>query len=153
MRSDPTKQAVPALRMTRQRRAILQALRQGRAHPAADQVYQVVRRRLPRISLGTVYRNLELLAKRGLIRELRAGGEARRFDGMTEPHYHARCLRCGRVDDVAMKPVAAIEKAARRLSGYAVTGHQVEFVGLCPTCQAQQSTARRQARRKHRKEH
>ena len=62
------------LRMTQQRQVILEELRLCRSHPTADELYSRVRRRLPRISLGTVYRNLETLAERGLIRKMEVGG-------------------------------------------------------------------------------
>lgn len=120
--------------MTRQRKVILEALQGLRSHPTADQVYQIVRRRLPRISLGTVYRNLDTLASVGLIRDIRLGGSPRRFDGMIDPHYHVRCLRCGRVDDAPVKPIRSIERAARRASDYEMVGHRLEFIGLCPRC-------------------
>jgi len=79
------------LRITRQRRVILEELQRTKSHPTADELYRKVRRRLPRISLGTVYRNLELLSRSGLIRKLEIGGGKMRFDGIVEPHYHIHC--------------------------------------------------------------
>jgi len=151
MHPNSTNRAVPALRMSRQRRAILDALRGARSHPTADEVYALVRRRLPRLSLGTVYRNLEILAQRGLIRDLKLGGAPRRFDGITEPHYHLRCLRCGRLEDAPLRPIAAIEQAARRLRTYAILGHELEFVGLCPQCKTERPPALKNARHRARK--
>ena len=84
--------------MTRQRRVILQELQKVTTHPTADQVYDMVRKKLPRISLATVYRNLDLLAQDGLISKL-DGGAQLRFDGNPADHYHIRCTRCQRVDD------------------------------------------------------
>ena len=69
-------------------------------HPTADEVYQVVRKRLPRISLGTVYRNLDVLSESGEISRLDRCGAQYRFDGDLEQHYHIRCSSCGRVDDI-----------------------------------------------------
>ena len=122
------------LRMTRQRRAILEALARVRTHPTAEEVYRMVRRRLPRISLGTVYRNLELLSERRLIGKLDAGGSRRRFDAEVREHYHVRCLGCGRVEDVSARPVISSAKAVRGESGYEIVGHRLEWVGLCPKC-------------------
>ena len=122
------------LRMTRQRRAILEALAKVRTHPTADEVCRMVRRRLPRISLGTVYRNLELLSERGLIGKLEAGGSRRRFDAEVREHYHVRCLRCGRVADVSARPAIPSARAIRGESGYEIVGHRLEWVGLCPKC-------------------
>jgi len=134
MKKNSTSTPPHGLRMTRQRRAILEALAGTDAHPTADQVYAMVRRRLPRISLGTVYRNLDLLSQAGLVRDLRLGGGPRRFDGITDPHYHVRCVRCGQVADVPVKTAPALERAAARSSGFAILGHRLEFTGICPRC-------------------
>ena len=120
--------------MTRQRRVILEALRKVRSHPTADELYEMVRRRLPRISLGTVYRNLEILSERGIIQKLALGGTQKRFDGDPTAHCHVRCVRCGRVEDVPMEPMSGLEEAARGASDYEIMGHWVGFVGLCPEC-------------------
>ena len=71
----------PKSRMTHQRRIILEELRNTRSHPTADEVYEIVRKRIPKISLGTVYRNLELLSESGVIQKLEIGGTQKRFDG------------------------------------------------------------------------
>ena len=84
------------LRMTPQRRVILELLTAQRWHPTADELFHAVRRRLPRISLATVYRNLDLLAQTGHVLRLDPPEGPRRFDGFTEGHTHARCSRCGR---------------------------------------------------------
>ena len=75
----------PNLRMTRQRRVILEELRKVKTHPSADEIYEIVRKRLPRISLGTVYRNLEILSESGDIQKLEPGCSLKRFDGMRSP--------------------------------------------------------------------
>jgi Fur family ferric uptake transcriptional regulator len=85
--------------MTRQRQIILEELRKADTHPSADEVYETVRKRLPRISLGTVYRNLEILSELGEIQKLELGGDLKRFDRKPNKHYHIRCMNCGRVDD------------------------------------------------------
>jgi Fur family ferric uptake transcriptional regulator len=120
--------------MTRQRRVLLDALRQAEGHPTADEVYRTVRRRLPRISLGTVYRNLEVLSQHGLVRKIELGTAPRRFDAEATSHYHIRCLSCGRVDDVDMRPQVTLERAARSATDYEVTGHRLDFLGLCRHC-------------------
>jgi len=122
------------LRMTRQRRVLLEVLAKAGTHPTADEIYRMVRRRLPHISLGTVYRNLELLSEKGIIGKLDLGGTQRRFDQERGLHYHVRCVRCGRVDDVPIKPAAGLERAARKATDYRITGHRLEFVGLCARC-------------------
>ena len=133
-------------RMSRQRRVILEELQAARTHPTADEVYELVRRRLPHISLGTVYRNLEALAASGQIQKLRLGCAQSRFDGDASRHYHVRCTGCGRVDDVAMKPLRAIENAFGKVAGYRALGYRLEFMGLCERCD--ESAARCPERRR-----
>ena len=122
------------MRMTRQRRVILEELRAAAEHPSADELYQRVRRRLPRVSLATVYRNLELLCERGSARRLDWSGGQMRFDGKTHPHYHIRCVRCGRVEDAAVQPMDDLEARLAGKTDYRVLGHRLEFVGLCGAC-------------------
>jgi Fe2+ or Zn2+ uptake regulation protein len=120
--------------MTRQRRVILEELRMLNSHPTADEVYEVARRRLPRISLGTVYRNLEILSECSMIQKLEWGGTPKRFDGNVGNHYHVRCMGCGSIEDVPLEPLAALENAVRGMSDYEITGSCLEFIGICPQC-------------------
>jgi Fur family transcriptional regulator, ferric uptake regulator len=128
-----------ASRSTKQRQLILEELRKVFTHPTADEVYEMVRCRLPRISLGTIYRNLEKLADHGLIQKLDTGGTQRRFDGNPDPHYHIRCMSCGRLDDIPGKATQSLEHLVETLSDYEIWGHRLEFRGLCPQCRAQAS--------------
>ncbi len=125
------------MRITNQRQVILEELRKVTSHPTANEVYDMVRKRLPRIGLGTVYRNLELLADCEIIKKLKVGGEQKRFDGNPAPHYHIRCSQCGRVDDVDVEPNQDLEQKAALSSGYEILGHHVEFTGRCTACQEQ----------------
>jgi len=120
--------------MTRQRRVILEELRKLESHPTADELYEMARRRLPRISLGTVYRNLEILSECGMIQKLELGGTQKRFDGNVGNHYHIRCIQCGCIEDVSMQPFTAIENAIRGVSDYEIIGTRLEFIGVCPQC-------------------
>jgi Fur family ferric uptake transcriptional regulator len=123
-------------RNTRQRRVVLEELRKVRSHPTAAELYEIVRHRLPRISLATVYRNLELLADEGLIRKLDVAGGPSRFDGDNVPHWHVRCVRCGRVDDVSGVPADFAIPRLENAGGYEILGHRLEFEGICPACAA-----------------
>jgi len=123
------------LRMTPQRQIILDELRKMKTHPSADEVYGRVRIRQPRISLGTVYRNLETMSECGIIKKLDVAGSQRRFDSDTDNHYHVRCVECGRVDDVEINQIDGLKEALHGASGYEITGHRLEFVGRCPKCQ------------------
>ena len=121
-------------RMTKQRRTILEELRKVTSHPTADELHQMVRTRLPRINIATVYRNLEILASEGEVMKLDVSGTQRRFDGTPQNHYHIRCNRCGKVDDVHMGVMDSLEQSAADCSGYWVESHSVEFTGICPDC-------------------
>jgi len=120
--------------MTAQRQVILEEVRKTKIHPTADEVYQLVRERLPRISLGTVYRNLETLSESGLIRKLDWAGTQKRYDGDLEKHYHVRCLNCGRIEDMYIEPLTAIEETFRQSSDYEIIGYRLEIIGLCTGC-------------------
>jgi Fur family ferric uptake transcriptional regulator len=121
-------------RMTSQRRAILEVLKGVDTHPSAPEIYLMVRRKLPRISLGTVYRNLEVMAGENMILKLDHAGSECRYDGNTADHSHVRCVRCGRIADAVVALPEEIKKAAAEATGYEVTGKRVEFIGLCPRC-------------------
>jgi Fur family ferric uptake transcriptional regulator len=127
-------------RITPQRKVILEVLGTADCHLTADEVYKIVRVRLPRISLGTVYRNLEILSQLGMIQKLELGGIQKRFDGKTQDHYHLRCLTCGRIEDVLMEPQTVLEELVEELTDYKVLGHRLEFVGLCLSCREQSET-------------
>jgi Fur family ferric uptake transcriptional regulator len=136
----------PVPRMTRQRQVILEELRKVKSHPTADEIYRKVRRRLPRISLGTVYRNLEVLSDSGSVSKLDLARRQRRFDGDVTPHYHVRCVQCQRVEDVMAEPQTKLEESLAEGTGYRIIGHRLEFIGICPRCQKRsQKTGRRAA--------
>jgi Fur family transcriptional regulator, peroxide stress response regulator len=125
------------LRLTGPRRVVLDVVRSTESHPTAEWVHRMVRRRLSRVSLGTVYRNLRLLVAEGLVKEL-AGPHAR-FDGNVSDHHHFTCLGCGRITDV---DGPTTEPQSRALcgrvaaeGGFSVTHHRIEFYGRCPACQ------------------
>jgi Fur family transcriptional regulator, ferric uptake regulator len=122
------------MRLTTQRQIILEELGKVTSHPTANEVYDMVRRRLPRIGLGTVYRNLELMADIGIILKLEVGGTQKRFDATVEPHYHIRCSACGKVNDVHMAIQEQINQLAEEASNYKILGHHIEFSGICKDC-------------------
>lgn len=123
-------------RQTRQRQLILETLRGLQTHPTADEIYQLVRRQMPNVSLGTVYRNLERLSADGLVRKIHGEGGSRRFDGDLSPHHHARCRKCGLLADLpAQLPLSELG-ALPGLAGFQVQGYRLELVGLCPRCQS-----------------
>jgi len=126
------------MRMTRQRAVILEELRNSEAHPSADQLYQMVRKKLPRISLGTVYRNLEILSELGKIQKLELSGALKRYDGDPRRHYHIRCVQCNSVVNAPLAPLNQLEDELYKTTVFEIIGHNLEFTGLCPSCSLKQ---------------
>jgi Fur family ferric uptake transcriptional regulator len=123
------------MRSSRQRELVLETVRSTFEHPTAEWIYKTVRKRLPRVGLGTIYRNLKALVEEGLIREVRRADEAVRYDGNTGEHYHISCISCGRVSDLPVSVDRAIERRAHEATNYAIVGHAIEVQGVCPGCQ------------------
>ncbi|PJA29642.1 MAG: transcriptional repressor [candidate division Zixibacteria bacterium CG_4_9_14_3_um_filter_46_8] len=118
-------------RMTRQRAVVLEELAKCYDHPRADEIYQIVRRRLPKISFGTVYRNLKTLKELGLIKELNYGKKFSRFEANIEGHHHFVCLLCGRVYDISIEPAENMCKRIAEDIGFVVEDYRLEFYGFC----------------------
>ena len=130
---------VRGFRLTVPRRTVLDVVRGIKTHPTAEEVHRLVVRRAPRVSLGTVYRNLRLLVDAGLLGEL--PGPRARFDANTRAHHHFTCLRCGSIADVEA-PVAephsrALSKRVEARTGLTITHQRIAFFGRCRKCQAQ----------------
>ena len=123
------------VRLTTQRQILLEELSKVNSHPTACELYEMIRKRLPRIGLGTVYRNLELMADSGMILKLELGGAQKRFDATTDPHYHIRCSACGKLEDITVDVQKKIMEDAAEKTSYTILGHNVEFTGECPVCQ------------------
>jgi Fe2+ or Zn2+ uptake regulation protein len=126
------------LRLTAPRRLILDVVRASDLHPSAATVYRQVRRRLPGVSLATVYRNLRMLAAHGLLAE-RSEIAGMRFDGNTERHDHFTCVTCGRIYDVPPLAAAGVRRALGASTGFEVLEHRIEFSGRCVRCRGRTS--------------
>ncbi|MGX9365744.1 Fur family transcriptional regulator [Desulfoplanes sp. PS50] len=125
--------STPARRLTKQRKIILEKLCAVTSHPTADEIYDMVRKELPKISLGTVYRNLEVLNADGHIQIIRAPGGQKRFDGNTTPHHHVVCIHCGAVGDVFNTPDCLVDQT-NLVSTFTILGQTTTFYGICPEC-------------------
>ncbi len=123
-------------RITTQREVILEELRCVKTHPTADELFALVRRRLPRVSLATIYRNLEWLVGQELVQKIEVGGRQMRFDGNPQDHYHIRCRYCGKVDDLNVDPLPNLDNHIDSECNYVLLGHRLEFIGICPECNA-----------------
>jgi Fe2+ or Zn2+ uptake regulation protein len=123
-------------RLTPQRRAVLEVLRESPDHPTAIEVYERVRARASGIGAATVYRTLGLLVATGQAHELNFDSGAARYDANTDRHDHLICLGCGSATDIQSPiPETAVAEIASD-SGYAVSGYDLRFRGFCPDCQA-----------------
>lgn len=122
------------LRNSRQRRILLEELQKLKTHPTADIIYRIVRRKLPKISFGTVYRNLNLLRDQNKVLELTNGRYSCRYDGNINNHYHFLCKNCGNVLDIDFPLIKDIEKEVSRKTGFTIETHRLEFCGICKEC-------------------
>ena len=122
-------------RFSHQREEIYRAVCASQGHPTAEMIYQQLKPDLPKLSLGTVYRNLHQLAQDGRLVEL--PGPISRFDGDTAPHTHFQCSCCGAVEDLMDLPYDSELDRQASDRGYQITGHTLFFTGLCPNCAQQ----------------
>ena len=122
------------MKYSRQRELICQTVLQNPCHPTADAVYAMVREQEPSISLGTVYRNLNLLAEQGALKKISLPNAPDRFDGRTDPHQHLLCQRCGGLYDIDIGPLEQLERQIESVQDFTVTGYQVYLTGFCRDC-------------------
>lgn len=127
------------LRMTNQREIILRELQKSKQHLTADELYEIVKQIMPRISLATVYRNLEILSEAGIIGKLEVSGRQKRFDYEAEEHDHIYCVVCHRVDNLEIDRESVREVGWNSDMGYAIQGYRLEVAGICPECQCKRS--------------
>ncbi len=119
---------------SRQREKILSILRSTDTHPTAGWIYDQLKNDFPNLSMGTVYRNINILLDQKLIQKIEAGSRFDRYDANTDTHYHFFCQECGCVDDLPLDVSAELESKAQSLVGYKVDKHRLDFYGSCPGC-------------------
>lgn len=124
------------LKYSRQREAIRSYLSQTNSHPTAEVIYSAIREIYPNISLGTVYRNLNLLVETGEIAKLSCGDGSDHFDYNTQNHYHFICTECGQVLDLEIPPLDTITAAAGSHFDGIIEGHCTYFYGKCSQCKS-----------------
>lgn len=124
------------LKYSRQRESIKKFLMTRTDHPTAETIYENLRMEYPKISLGTVYRNLSLLTTIGEIQTISTGVGPDRFDGNIKPHYHFICKRCGRVIDLKVQGLEHINLLAQHEFSGSIEEHTVFFYGCCEECMA-----------------
>lgn len=119
---------------SKQRERIFQALKKTRAHPTAEWLFERVRLNMPHISLGTVYRNLNVLKQQGKIRELDFGEGLKRYDAFTDPHYHFICDECGVVKDLEIPAQTDLNDRVKSMIPGTVRSHRLDYFGVCSDC-------------------
>lgn len=124
------------LKYSRQRASIKEYLMNTHGHPTADTVYLHVKEEFPHISLGTVYRNLNLLADMGEVTKIPTPAGGDRFDGDTHPHYHVVCTSCGKVIDLMMgeEYIDSVNQEAEKYFDGKINSHKMLFYGTCEEC-------------------
>ena len=125
---------MPTLNKSKSRDAIVRFLMTRKDHPTAEVIYNNVREECPKISLGTVYRNLTLLSNMGEIQKISCGDASEHFDGNAKPHPHFVCKECHRVDDLEMDDLSFLNTLANQNFCGMIEKHQLIFYGKCPVC-------------------
>ncbi len=128
------------IKYSRQREAILENLKGRYDHPTAEQLYIDLKRTYPKISLGTVYRNLALLESMGDVVKISTNGESDHYDGKSNNHYHFSCINCGSVRDVDILVNDALESKVEDLIKADVKTHSLIFYGTCEKCKKKSLT-------------
>ena len=126
------------MRYSHQRERIYRAVMESHVHPTANMVYDALKVEMPKLSLGTVYRNLNQLADAGRLRKIPLPDGNCRFDGTTGPHSHIVCGSCGRVADVMLPALTQLQQAIEQETNYTLSSYDVVMHGVCGKCRSKQ---------------
>jgi Fur family transcriptional regulator, peroxide stress response regulator len=119
---------------SRQRERILSILQNTDTHPTASWVYDELKKEFNNLSMGTVYRNINILVDQNLVQKIEAGSSFDRFDANTDVHYHFICRECGCIDDLPLTKMNDLNEMVSRETGYQAESHRLDFYGICPAC-------------------
>lgn len=122
-------------RITPQRIAIVEYIMNTEEHPSAEQIYQIIKKDYPTVSLSTVYKTLDLLRKKRLVNEIEVNGESR-FDANVDEHLNLVCIRCGKIEDVDDKSIKEIQLKASKKSRYLIVRSSFDLYGYCGDCKS-----------------
>ena len=122
------------IKVTPQRLAVYEILKETRSHPSAEQIYKQLVAHNPAISLSTVYKTLDTLHNAGLILLLNVGEDSHRYDGNPNAHGHLVCTSCHRVDDLEESLLGDVNSLLKRKSHYQLTALNLYLYGICPEC-------------------
>jgi Fe2+ or Zn2+ uptake regulation protein len=121
-------------RKSKQRERIYELIKSSMTHPTAQWVYENLKKEIPSLSLGNVYRNIKILSEQGRIIYREFGNGIEHFDATTEMHYHFICEECKIISDFSMPTQEIITKKARKMSKHLINGHTIQFFGICDEC-------------------
>ncbi|HQO40255.1 MAG TPA: transcriptional repressor [Spirochaetota bacterium] len=123
-------------RKSRQRERIYELIKSSTDHPTAQIIYDTLKLEISALSMGNVYRNIRILIEQGLVVSRDFGDGVEHFDAMTHMHYHFVCEKCRRAIDFTMPVQESITRDAQKLSKHTITGHTIQFFGICDKCRA-----------------
>lgn len=122
------------MKYSKQREMIYENVMNSCNHPTAEMVYSKIKEKMPKISLGTVYRNLNILASEGLIKKIIIPDNSDRFDKTLDDHYHMYCQNCYNVVDISLDELNNINNIVSKKTGYKILSNNIIFYGLCHNC-------------------
>ena len=122
------------MKYSRQRNLVLNTVLWSNEHPTAEVIYEVCRKEIPNISLGTVYRNLNQLVEFGMIKKINMPDESDRFDKTLEKHNHMYCEKCKQLFDIPLANLEKINQVIEKEMGFQILSHDVVFKGICKNC-------------------
>ncbi|MBI2910428.1 MAG: transcriptional repressor [Chloroflexi bacterium] len=132
---------VPGVRVTTQRRLLLDLIRQAGGHLDADELYRRARGREPRLSLSTVYRSLRLFKELGLVEEVHYSREHLHFEAKSpKDHYHIICLSCGQVEEFESRLAQEMKSEVGEKLDFQITGADLQLSGYCSRCRLERSS-------------
>lgn len=122
------------LAVTHQREVIFLAVMSSKGHPSPESLYDEVKRRIPSISLATVYKNIRTFLEAGLMREVSPHHGSLRLEANLADHHHLVCTRCKAIVDLEETDIDPVQLRRELPAGFRVMRYSVEFQGLCPDC-------------------
>lgn len=121
--------------VTHQRQVLYEVMQEMEGHPSPEEIYEQVRKKIPAISLATVYKNIHVFVQSGVFREMSLHHGSVRLEMNREEHHHAVCSKCKSVCDIDEKTLGLLTKRKRLPGGFLVERYSVDVIGLCPNCQ------------------
>ncbi len=122
-------------RYSKQRETVMKVLDKINYHPTVDELYDIVKKKYPKVSLATIYRNVEQLTEMGKIWKIELPNDPARYDGNMEIHHHIKCTKCSSVNDVWMKnKLDDLIDLKEIENNFSITGYKIEFEGICDQC-------------------